>query len=95
MYSDIRTHWIALYALNINVTYFDNFGVGYIPKEIIKFVGSKNILQTDIYIIQAYDSVMCGKFYIGYIDLMLKGKSLTDFTNLFSLNNFKKMMIEF
>ena len=60
MYSDIRTHWIALYALNINVTYFDNFGVEYIPKEIIKFVGSKNILQTDIYIIQAYDSVMCG-----------------------------------
>ena len=33
---------------------------------------------------------MCGYFCIGFIDFMLKGKSLTDFTNLFSSNNFKK-----
>ena len=39
---------------------------------------------------QAYDSVMCGYFRTGFIDFMLKGKSLTDFTNLFSPNNFKK-----
>ena len=26
-YSDIGTHWIALYVLNDNVTYFDSFGV--------------------------------------------------------------------
>ena len=31
---------------------------------------------------------MCGYFSIGFIDF--KGKSLTDYTNLFSLNNFKK-----
>ena len=24
-YSDIRTHWIALYILNIKATYFDTF----------------------------------------------------------------------
>ena len=29
-------------------------------------------------------------FCIGFITLMLKGKSLTDFTNLFSPNNFFK-----
>ena len=33
-YSDIRTHWIAFYVLNNNVTYFDSFGVEHIPKEI-------------------------------------------------------------
>ena len=33
-YSDIGTHWIALYSLNNNVTYFDSFGVEHIPKEI-------------------------------------------------------------
>ena len=32
--SDIGTHWIALYALNNNVTYFDSFGAEHIPKEI-------------------------------------------------------------
>ena len=33
---------------------------------------------------------MCGYFCIGLIDYMSKGKSLTDYTNLFSPNNFKK-----
>ena len=32
---------------------------------------------------------MCGYFCIGFIDFMLKGNSLTDFTNLFSPNNFR------
>ena len=32
---------------------------------------------------------MCGYFCIGCIDFMLGGKTLTDFTNLFSPNNFK------
>ena len=33
-YSNIGTHWIALYANNNSVTYFDSFGVEHIPKEI-------------------------------------------------------------
>ena len=42
-YSDIGTHWIALYALNNNVTYFDSFVVEHILKEITTFTGNKNI----------------------------------------------------
>ena len=37
-YSDIRTHWIALYVNNKTVTCFDSFGVEHIPKEIKKFI---------------------------------------------------------
>ena len=37
--------------------------------------------------IQAYDSRMCGYFCIGFIDFMVKGKSLLDYTNLFSPND--------
>ena len=33
---------------------------------------------------------MCGYFCIGFIDLMLKGKSLLDYTNLFSANDYEK-----
>ena len=33
---------------------------------------------------------MCGYFCIGFIDFRLAGKTLTDFTNLFSTNNFKR-----
>ena len=45
---------------------------------------------TNIFRIQACDSVMRGYFCIRFIDFMFKGKSWTDFTNLFSPNNFKK-----
>ena len=37
-YSDIGTHWIALYASNNKVTSFDSFGVEHIPKEIKTFI---------------------------------------------------------
>ena len=33
-YSDIGTHWVALYVHNNYVTYFDSFGVEHAPKEI-------------------------------------------------------------
>ena len=88
-YADIGTHWIALHVNNKTLTYFDSFGVEYIPKEIKKFINNKNII-VNIFIMQAYYSAMCGYFCIGFIDFMVKGKNLTDFTNLFSTNNFKK-----
>ena len=78
-----------MYALNDNVTFFDSFGVEHIPKETKIFIGNKNI-QTNIFRMQAYDSVICGYFCIGFIDFMLKGTSLTDFTNFFSSNDLKK-----
>ena len=37
-YSDIRTHWVALYVYNDDVTYFDSFGAEHIPKEIKTFI---------------------------------------------------------
>ena len=40
-YSDIGTHWIALYIQNNNVTYFDSFGVEHISKEIRTFISNK------------------------------------------------------
>ena len=33
-YESIKTHWIALYVNDNNVTYFDSFGVEHIPKMI-------------------------------------------------------------
>ena len=69
-YSDVGTHWIALYVLNNDVTSFDSFGVEHIPKEIKAFISNKNI-KTNIFRIQAYDSIMCGYFRIGFIDFML------------------------
>ena len=87
-YSDIGIHWIALYVNNKTVTYFDSFGIEHIPKEVKKNMGNRNII-TNIYRIQNYNSIMCGYFCIGFINYIFKGKSLTDYTNIFSLSNFK------
>ena len=53
----------------------------------------KNLLGikiANIFRVQANDSVMCGYFCIGFIDFMLAGKKLTDYTSLFSPYDFKK-----
>ena len=81
-YSDIGTHWIALYVQNNDATYFDSFGVEHIPKEIRIFIGNKNI-KTKIFRIQAYDSIMCRYYSLGFINFMLAKKTLNDITNLF------------
>ena len=89
-YSDIGTHCVALYVHNGDVIYFDSFGVEHIPNEIKTSINRSLSITTNIFRIQAYDSIMCGYFCIGFIDFMLAGKTLTEFTNLFSPNNFKR-----
>ena len=74
-----------MYVKNNDITYFDSFGVEHIPKEIIKFIKNKNI-RTNIFRIQAYDSIMYGYFCIEFIDFMFKGKTLIIL---------KEMMIQF
>ena len=85
-YTDVGTHWTALFCNKNNLTCFDSFGVEHIPKEIKKcikeFPGNKNRVA-NIFRIQANHSVMCGCFCIGFIDFMLAGKKSTEYT-LFS-----------
>ena len=98
-YRDIGTHCVALYVNFKTIIYFDSFGVEHIAKEFMKFLGNeqsssakvrnKNII-TNIYRIQAYDSIMCGYFCIGFINFMFNGNSLTDYNSLFSPNDLKK-----
>ena len=47
-------------------------------------------ITTNVFRVQAYDSIMCGYFCIGFIDFMLAGKKLTEFTDLFCPYDFKK-----
>ena len=57
--------------------------------KIKKSNGNKNI-KANIFRVQSNDSVMCGYFCIGFIDFLLAGKKLTDYTSLFSPHDFKK-----
>ena len=76
-----------MYVRNNDFTYFNSFGVEHIPREIKTFISNKNI-KANIFRIQAYNSIMYGYFCIGFVSFMLAGKTLTDFTNLFSSNGF-------
>ena len=88
-YENTGTHWISLFVKPKYRVYFDSFGIEHIPKEINKFIGN-NDMKSNIFRIQAYDSIMCGYFCVEFIKYMLKGKTLLDYTNLFSPNDFKK-----
>ena len=82
-YENTGTHWISLFVKpkytaesrsSECTVYFDSFGVEYIPKEINKFI--RNGIKSNIFRIQAYDSIMCGYFCIEFINYMLKGETL-------------------
>ena len=88
-YADVATHWIALICKRIEIAYFDSFGVEYASEEIKEFIGNKNI-KANISRVQANSSILCWYFCIGFIDFMLAGKKLTDFTSLFSPHDFEK-----
>ena len=87
-----------MYVKTNKVIYFDSFGVEHIPKEIKKFICSKELghavgnkdIKVNIFRLQAYDSIMCGYFCIEFINYMFDGKSLIDFTSLLSPHDFKK-----
>ena len=66
-----------------NLIYFNSLRVEYIPKEIKENIDNKNI-AAKIYRIQANGPMICRYFFIGFINFMLKGKGLLDYSSLFS-----------
>ena len=91
-YTD-TVHIGLLYFVKKNkIVYFDSFGVQHIPEEIKKLIGNKNI-KASIFQVQANSSVMCGYFCIGFIDFMIPGQKLTDYTNCFLLMILIRMTI--
>ena len=68
------THWIALFCNRSEIAYFNNFGVEHVPEEIKEFIKTKNIIA-NIFRVQANNSVMCGYFCIGFIDLCYQVKN--------------------
>ena len=105
-YENKGTHSVSLFVKTNEAIYCDSFGIEHIPKKINKFINNDTTkstaelsslersaissIKSNIFRIQAYDSIMCGYFCIEFINYMLKGKTLLDYTNLFSPNDFKK-----
>ena len=87
---EILVHIGLLYFLKKNeIVYFDSFGVEHTPEEIKNFIGNRNI-KANVFRVQANNSIMCDYFCIGFIDFILAGKTLIDYINLFSPQDFDK-----
>ena len=69
--------------------YFDSFGIENILQEALNKIRDKSITH-NIFRIQNEDSIVCGSYCITFIEYILAGKALLDYTNLFSLNGYKK-----
>ena len=77
--------------IGLLITYCDSFEAEHVPKETEKFIGHKN-MKTNKFRIQSNNSIRCGHFCVGLIDFMLfAGKTLIDFTSLFSSFDFEKI----
>ena len=88
-YADVGTHWIALFCIKSEIVYFDSFGVKHVPEEIKEFIGNKNI-KANIFRVQSNYSIMCEYFCIGFNVFIFAGKTLINFTSMFSPYDFEK-----
>ena len=59
-------------------------------KKLKNLLGTKKNINANIFQVQSNNSIMCGYFCIGFIDFMLAGKTLVDFTSLFSPYDFER-----
>ena len=91
-YENTGTHWVALFVKPKYMVYFDSFGIEHIPKEINKFINNDTTKSSSLKRIKSniFRIITCGYFCIEFINYMLKGKTLFDYTNVFSPNDFKK-----
>ena len=65
--------------------YFDSFGIEYIPQEVLNKIRCISITHY-IFRMQDNEFIICAFYCIAFIEYMFAGKTLLDYTNLFSMN---------
>ena len=83
------THWGSLFIDRNAMVYFESFGIECIPQEVWNKIRDEPITH-NIFRIKVNESIICGSYCIAFIEYMLAGKALLDYTNLFSPNDYKK-----
>ena len=84
-----ETHWVSLFIDRNLAVYFDSFRIEYIHQEVLNKIKDKSITH-NTFRIQDNESIMSRFCYIAFIEYMLVGKYLLDYTNSFSPNHYKK-----
>ena len=84
-----RTHWISLIIDRNTAMYFDSFEIEYIPQEVLNKMKDKSITH-NMFRVNSDESAVCQLYCIVFIEYVVV--TLLDYTNLFSSNNFKRMI---
>ena len=79
------THWVSLFIEKKMAVYFDSFVIEYSPQKVLNKIKNKTITN-NIFRVQPYVRILLYCFY----RIMLLRKTVLDYTNLFSPNDFKK-----
>ena len=83
------TYCVSLFIDRNTAVNFDSFGIEYIAQEVINKIKDKSI-NRNMFRIQDNESVMCGFYCMAFIECRIAGKTLLDYYNLFSPNDYKK-----
>ena len=76
------THWASLFIDRNIVLYFDSLGIEYIPQEVWNKIRDISITHSK-FRIQNNESIICRFYCIAFLEYMLSGKTLLDYTNSF------------
>ena len=81
------THRVSSFINRNTAVYLNSFGIEYIPQEVLNKTRDKSITH-NIFRIQDIKFIMCGFYYcIVFMEYMLPGNTLFNYTNLFSPND--------
>ena len=72
------------------MVYCNSFGIEYIPQEVLDKIKDKSIFH-NIFRTQDNDYIMCGFYCVTFSEYVIVDKALSDYTNLFSPNDYKKI----
>ena len=83
------THWILLFINKNTAIQFNSFRTEYILQGVLNKIKDKSVAH-NIFRMQDNESIMSGFYCIDFIEYMLAGKTLLEYTNLFSPDDYKK-----
>ena len=83
-------HWVSLFVNKNLSVYFDSFGIEYITQEVLNKIKNKSITH-NIFRMQDNESILCRFYCVAFIEYMLAGKTLLDYSNCFLQLTIKRM----
>ena len=89
MIKNVKEHIGFHYLLTEIVVYFAYFWIEHIPQEVLSKIKDKSITR-NTFRMQDNEAITCGFYCITFIEYILTGRNLLEYTNLFSPNDHKK-----